>query len=427
MRKPPREVPSKRALPWLILVCIVAYGVQALGPWKERTWRGSNARDFASYYYAVQVAADGGDPFDKRELGRLARSDGTRKGGVHPFFYPPPFLLCFAWVLPLDLEQAYRAWYWANQLFLLAALLALWRWRSTLVIALGAAVMAASFSPIPDSCWMGQANLLVVAVTLWGLVLTERGRPWLGGSLVGLACMLKMSPALLVAWWLLHRHWRPVTAAVVTAVVLSLATLPLLGPELQWRFYTEVLPGFGSGRYHGLTVPITLTHNHSIPSLLHELLGGGRGTTLLPAAQWASRLLTLALLGGLAWRLRRAPRDAVGALCQVGVVVVVMLVLPVYTYEHHMVWMLLPYAALLAALSSGRLRGWWWGLAALAYAVQALPLDLLKAIYAMLDGLGPLEDPVYYALRESKFVAALATGAACLVAAGRPPVEASHG
>ncbi len=413
----------KRALPWLLLACVVAYGVQALGPWKQRTWRGHSARDFASYYYAVQVAAEGGDPYVKRSLTKRARQDGKRKAGVHPFFYPPPYLLSFAWAIPLDLETAYHAWYWLEHLFLLAVALALWRWHPSRPMALALGIMAASFSPIPDNDWMGQANLFVLACVVPGLLLVERGRWHAGGALVGLGCMLKMSPALLVAWWLLQRRWKPAAAAVGAAILLSLVSAPLVDLDIQWRFYTEVLPGFSSGDYNGLTVPITLTHNHSIPSLLHELLGGGKGTDLHPTAGWISRIITLALLALLAWRFRRPGADAVTSLCQVGVVVVLMLVLPIYTYEHHMVWMLVPYAAAVAAAADGRLSRGWWVALGLAYLIQALPLDWLKALYKQLDALGPLEDIVYYALRESKFIAALLTGVACFVAASRGSEE----
>jgi len=409
----------KRALPWLLLACLVAYGVQALGPWKARTWKAGHARDFASYYYAVQVAADGDDPYVKRSLTRRARQDGTRKAAVHPFFYPPPYLLSFAWVIPLELETAYRAWFWLEHLFLLAVLLSLWRWVPSRPLALALGIMAASFSPIPDNDWMGQANLFVLAVVLPGLLLVERGRWRSGGALVGLGCMLKMSPALLVAWWLLQGRWRPVVAAVAAAVLLSLASLPLVDLETQWRFYTQVLPGFGSGDYNGLTVPITLTHNHSIPSLLHELFGGGATTSLEARAAWVSRGVTLGLLSLLAFRFRKPGADPVATLCQVGVVVVLMLVLPVYTYEHHMVWMLVPYAAVVAAVAGGRLGRGWWPVLVLAYLVQALPLDMLKALYKELGVFGGLRDPVYYLLRESKFIAALLTGLACGIAATR--------
>jgi len=251
-----------------------------------------------------------------------------------------------------------------------------------------------------------------------GLLSVERKHEVTGGALLGVACMLKMSPALLVAWWLLHRRWRAVGAAIITAIVLSIATLPLLNIGHQWEFYTQILPGFGAGRYHDLTVPIALKTNHSIASLLHEVFPGTR-TALSGTARLLSQVIAVVLLAGTARLFHRRPPDALAALCQAGTVVVLLLVLPVYTYEHHMVWMLVPYAAAFAAAAEGRLGRAALAALVLAYAVQALPLDWLKAAYRQLDVLGPARDPVYYALREAKFVAALWAGAACAIAAVR--------
>ncbi len=407
----------RRAVPWVLVLSALAYVALAAGPWRERTWRSRGARDFASFYYAVHAAADGADPYDDATLERLAREDGTR-ASVHPFFYPPPFLLAFAWVLPLSLRTAFRVWFVADHLFLLAVLLALWRWHPRPASAVFLAVAAVTFSPVADNDWMGQVNLFVLALVVVGLLAVERKRDVFGGVLLGTACLCKMSPALLVAWWLLHRRWRAVATAVVTGFVLSILSLPLVNLDLQREFYTEILPGFGAGRYHALTVPIALPTNHSIASLLHEVFPGTR-TALSSTARLLSQVIALGLLGGTAWLFRRRPPDSLAALCQAGTVVVLLLVLPVYTYEHHMVWMLVPYAAAFAAAAEGRLGRAALVALVLAYAVQALPLDWLKATYRHLDGLGPARDPVYYALREAKFVAALWAGTAAAIAARR--------
>ncbi len=409
----------KRPLPWILFACLAFYVWQAAGPWKDKVWNVKHGRDFASFYYAARVAHEQGDPYAYRALSKLAQKEKTRKGSVHPFFYPPPFLLSFLWVLPLDFVTAYRIWYVADHLFLLIIALALWRWRPSPAMAGGLAVMAATYSPIPDNDWMGQVNLFVLMFTVLGLLAAERGRSWLGGALLGLACMLKMSPALLVAWWLLHRRWKAVASAVITALALSLLVLPLVGLDAQWRFYSEVLPAFAEGSYHGLKVPISLPTNHSIPSLLHEFFPGKR-LALSSTARLVSRVITLLLLAGVVWTFRKRPRDPLSALCQAGTVMVLMLILPVYAYEHHMALALLTYAAAWAALCEGRLSRRWGVALVLAYAFQALPLGWLKGIYRALDELGDVRPYVYYPLREAKFVALLLTGTACAVAARRP-------
>ncbi|HVS03017.1 MAG TPA: glycosyltransferase 87 family protein [Thermoanaerobaculia bacterium] len=148
-----------------------------------------------------------------------------------------------------------------------------------------------------------------------------------------------MSPALLVGWWLLHRRWRVVAAACLAAVALSLLALPLVGCEHQRRFYAEVLPSFGGGEYHGLRVPVSIFGNHSLPHLLDQAFpsegpGLSRPTRILAA------VTTALVVGGLGWLLRRPPVDLLARTGQVSAVALAMLLVPVYTFEHHLIWAL---------------------------------------------------------------------------------------
>src|SRR5262249_28780070 len=149
------------------------------------------------------------------------------------------------------------------------------------------------------------------------------------------ACMWKMSPALFVIAWLVRGRWSPAIAAVIAAVVLSLLTLPILGPSGQLAFYLHVLPGFSSGTYNGLTVPISLYGNHSIPNI-YDALFPASAAGLSRAARLLSTGTALVLVGGtfgaLAWR---GTRDWPA---EIATLAMIMLLIPVYTYEHHVVW-----------------------------------------------------------------------------------------
>jgi len=346
-----------------LCAAVLFHALTLLSPawWQTRAVK--NGRDFASYYYAVQVAAEGGDPYDTPALSKRARQDGTRKS-VHPFLYAPPFVGMMAWAIPLELSGAYHLWFWLHELCLVAtmAVLALW-WREASPAAPWAmAVLVALMTAIPNNHLMGQANFPGLALAMGGVWATQRGRPFVGGALLGTACMLKMSPALLVMWWLLRREWVAVVASVVTAVLLSVAVLPLVGWTHQITFFTEVLPGFGSGDYNGLAVPIGLFGNHSVPNLWHHVFPGARGL-LSDTARSLSSATNISLLVGLAVALRRAPADTLQLAGQVGAVGVLMLLFPVYTYEHHLVWALPAMLAVVLGAEQGRL-GWRWAVAA---------------------------------------------------------------
>ncbi|HVS03016.1 MAG TPA: hypothetical protein VMT16_09620 [Thermoanaerobaculia bacterium] len=111
----------------------------------------THGRDFDSYHYAARVAAAGGDPYDLAALDRAAAAEGWRV--VHPYFYPPPFLLAMQWTLPLDLVTAWRVWFWVDELFLWVVVLIAWAWP-VLALALAglwAETAAARWSAVPWS------------------------------------------------------------------------------------------------------------------------------------------------------------------------------------------------------------------------------------------------------------------------------------
>ena len=413
------NLPNRPLAALLVLAAVSWHALAHVLPaWQTLHAQPGGARDFASYYYAVHAASRGEDPYDTRALTSLARDQHERRA-VHPFLYPPPFLLAVAWALPLDLRTAYAAWFWLDVAWAALAALALWRWWRPLgpaVPVLIAALVAAN-TAMASNHLMGQANFPGLALSILAMLALERRRAGLAGALLGAACMLKMSPALLVLWWALRREWRAVAAACVTAAVLSMAALPLAGPEVQLGFYTRVLPTFGSGDYNGLRVPIDLFGNHSVPNLWATAFPGGSARVLSPTARAASALSAVALLAAMGWAFRGRRPDDVRRAAQFSAVCVAMLLIPVYTYEHHAVWAL-P-AAVLASLAL--MRGWLhpaWAVALLPSLVMwCFELSWLKARWIEL---GETTAPALV-VRELKFVALVVLFAAMVSLGARGP------
>ncbi len=344
---------------------------------------------------------------------------------MHPFFYPPPFVGLVVWSVPLSLETGFAVWFVLNELCLIAACLALWAWWRPLGTAVGPtlAILVALSYGIAYSDELGQANfpvLLLVIVGLW----QERQRPALAGVLVGLACMMKMSPALIVAWWLLRRRWVPVAASLAAALVSSLLVMGIVSPRTQWRFYSQILPQFGSGDYNGLVIKIEMFGNHSIPNLLHQWFpsGSNRLSGTARALSGASTLGLAALLGGLFHRPTGDPLRLAG---QASAVLVTMLLVPVYTYEHHLVFALPALVLAIAAVERGHLSAAWAAPIGAAAAVYAFELPGLKQLAARVITEANLA--AYWGVQELKFAALLVLlGASCRIGATalRSPSEA---
>jgi hypothetical protein len=200
--------------------------------------------------------------------------------------------------------------------------------------------------------------------------------------------------------------------AAATAVGLSLLSLALVPWEQQWRFYTEILPGFSSGEYNGLRVPVDLPANHSIPDLLNQVWPGPNRHSLSAPARLLSSLASLGLLMLVAG-MGRSARTALQQANLMGALTVVMLITPVYCYEHHLSMMVLPGAALATALWSQAAPRWAWAAALGAWFFVAWPLYWLRPLQAQLP-------PLRWALQESKFFGMLVIGALSLWATRRP-------
>ena len=389
---------------WIVALALVAFFALTGG---RRSWEAvrsdSSGRDYATYHYAVQEAIAGGDPYDSKGLGRRARKEGTRSA-VHPFFYPPPFLLGMVWVRALSLHQGAMAFYAVNLASLAGVGLALWRWLRPDPRLL--AIVLATLTPIADSCKMGQANLPVLLLTVLGL-------GWTRGLFIGVAGMAKMSPALYLVGWGARGWWRPVAVGAATAVGLSLLALPLVPLQTQLHFYTDVLPGMATGSYNGLRVPITLPANHSIPDLMNQLWPGESNQVLSATAQRASSVLSLVGVGALAVLGRRA-RDPLGEAALAGAWTVLLLITPVYTYEHHLSLVILPAVALGMAGMAGRLQRPIAVLGLISYFFVAWPLSWLRDLQHLVPA-------ATWWLQESKFFGLVGMGLACVLAARRSP------
>jgi alpha-1,2-mannosyltransferase len=322
-----------------------------------------------------------------------------------------------SWVLGWDLPGAYHLWFWLHDLLAIGSAIVLWLWwrpfgeRVAWVIAVLFALMTA----IPNNHAMGQANFPGLILSLAGLWQTERKRPIQGGMLMGAACMLKMSPALFVVWWMVRREWTAVGAAIAAGVALSFLSLPFAGPAVQWHFYTGILPTFSSGDYNGLSVAIELFGNHSLPNLLDQIAPSA-GDTLSPVARILSAVLGLGLVGGAAWWFRDPAPDAFARAAQASCFGVLLLLLPVYTYEHHLVFALPAAVISVLAVHDGRLGPRWAIPVGICVTLLLFDLQVLKGMSRSLP------DPIWFlsgVVRELKFVALLGLLASTL-RVGRP-------
>ncbi len=368
-----------------------------------------DGRDFASFHFAVQAWLGGVDPYDADVLTELARSQGVRQRSVYPFLYPSPALLLFVWAAPLELETAYHLMVGMGWLGLAGVLWSMASWFRAPGPLLAA--LFATCGPLITSARLGQVNTLVLLAVIFGVAgpkvlrrasdaSTETREP-LGVGLA-LAALVKMSPALLALPWLIQRRVRPLLGLALSAGLFTALALAFVPWETHLRFATEILPQFATGAPDQLGVPLQFSGNHSWLALYDRFWPGPDDSTLSDTALTLGRLTTLGLLVPLA-ALSRRRRDDLGEAALVGAFVVVMTLTPAFAWEHHLVFLLLPAAAVGTGLLRGRLPRWAWAPALLAWTPLAIPSPTLRRVARQLGSEGWL-------LLDSKTVAAVVLG-----------------
>ncbi|HEY0849269.1 MAG TPA: glycosyltransferase family 87 protein [Bradyrhizobium sp.] len=201
--------PSWRApLDWLFLLCVLALTADVLVP---EIFGHGKTKDYPLWYWAGQQVLHGLN---------LYPSDPN---ATFEFIYPP---------LPAVL-LALPAWFGKIALYLCLSLLNAVAWWMTAQFS--NAMTGAGRTPGPwlfalpsfvtitfifDMYDLGQPNLLLLALMLYGFWLLREARPWFAGSMFALAAAIKVFPVAVLPYLVWRRQWKAVASTLVFLVLL---------------------------------------------------------------------------------------------------------------------------------------------------------------------------------------------------------------
>lgn len=327
--------------------------------------------DFFYYTAAVRTLHDGGSAYLPFEIGPS-------------FLYHPAVLTPMTWLAALGDQPGYLLWLLGSFLATGAALLVLLRFanKHLLVgsrrldpVAQAVIVVACfAFRPTLQTYIQGQINvfvLLMLALALWW---SEDGREAGAGVMIGLAVVAKVSPVVVLAYFVLNRQWRVILWTVLTVLVLSVLAWLQFGLPVFADFVTASL--FVMGGLH------EWRSNHSLAMwLLTFLRALGPDDVARLLAAWLPRLFywggagLVVLAGWLRAERRSLAMDRLRATPLArywlyGLLVALMTSASPLVWNHHLAFLILP-LVLLIARQETRLLGV--GLAAL---IQLEPILL---------------------------------------------------
>jgi hypothetical protein len=225
----------------LFLVCCIALTADVLVP---EIWGSGKTKDYPLWFWAGQQVLQGGDLYP------------SIPGRIFEFIYPP---------LPAVL-LAIPAWFGKIPLYFILSVLNAVAWWMTGQFS--NAMTGARRIPGPwlfalpgfvtvsfvfDMFDLGQPNLILLAMMLYGFWLLQHERPWSGGCLFALATAIKVFPVAVLPYLIWRRQWAATAGMVVfLGVFLFVVPAPVRGfqhnvSELKTWFNGMV----GSSSEHG--------------------------------------------------------------------------------------------------------------------------------------------------------------------------------
>jgi hypothetical protein len=351
------KYPSLRApLDILFLVCCIALTADVLAP---EIFGHGKTKDYPLWFWAGQQVLHGGN---------LYPSDSKT---YFEFIYPP---------LPAVL-LAIPAYFGKLFLYTCLALLNAVAWWVT--AQLSSAMTGSGRTPGPwlfalpafatvtfvfDMFDLGQPNLVLLAMMLYGFWLSQHERPWMAGSMFALATAIKVFPVAVLPYLVWRRQWATAASmAVFTAIFLFVVPAPVRGfqhnvSELKTWFQgmvgTSSEQGFGQrgeqnwswvnqsiiAVTHRLTRPVN--YNQDDPAKAPAYMN--LADVSFKTANWIVLAVSLAIgLGFIAVMPPRARVTARSNAEELGILFCLMTVASPLARQYYFIWLFFPITVLI--------------------------------------------------------------------------------
>jgi hypothetical protein len=216
--------------------------------------RDTAASDLAPSYLGCRVLADGGrqhlyahDPVLFNHVRDPFWDAAEEEGGLWPNYNTPPYVQTplWAWALePVCTRMSFRGFIWTFLgLTLVCFASTIWvvarYWTPRLFHPGWIAVVCAGLyltEAFQYSLHLVQTHILFVFLMVAALTLAGRGRPVSGGLLLAVAAAVKITPGLLLIYWLVQRNWKAAASFVFWSIAIAVVTLMVAGPKLSLEY-----------------------------------------------------------------------------------------------------------------------------------------------------------------------------------------------
>jgi hypothetical protein len=365
-----------------LLLGLMGYVVLQVAPlwgWVEPGIRArSHQNDFKHLYLGAWLLSHGESPYDlptiMAVLPAFAEEDprfGSGRPGEYsilPYVYLPFTGQVLRPLTALSFDQAAHAWMIINHLLLLGGVYAAcaaagWRpgWHEVLLLA-GLLALNATLMRQNNAGQLNAVLLAGYAVVFLGV--QRKWHPGVVGGIAGFLVLFKLTPGIMLVYFLCTRRWLHAAWMAGAAVVLTILGVLASGPSV-WLEFLPVLRDMGYGKSTWSEFGHTFwrdAYNQSPNSFLHHVLVPWPGFQpwFEGSAALANALtvvLSVVLVGTLIACLLSRNRPSYDERPAFALAVLTSLLVPSICWDHYLVQAILPLILLWSACRSVLARG----------------------------------------------------------------------
>lgn len=355
------------------------------------------ADDLAINYSAAAVLRSGGLLYDADALRAAHESHIGPPRGLYSVLFltynnTPGTALLFWPLTYLDFATAQTVFVILNNVLYVSGIgLVLYalRARAGEVMLCVTICLLAFFYAARQTFGLGQMNGVLVFLMAAALALTLSRRDVAAGGVIAVAAILKISPVLLLGFFVAQRRWRALWGAVAAGAALLAVMLIGAGQPALGHFVTQIMPALGRGSAAFPNQSVLGTLYRLVVPLAEIQSSGAMGDYPAVRALWLVIAIGLAVTTlVLTARARLAERGHVAV--AFSVYIVLGLIAGGLAWDHYLLWLALPVCALIVDWFRDR---WlrpigFWGPFILALFAISVPTPILEQFYFSIGALG---------------------------------------
>lgn len=349
----------------LIVILVHAAGTFAyLALWRTITDPAFDVNDFKAYYTGALALSEGRRDLlypdaSTLNLGVLPDQPWVRyaveRGVPHPsgYIYPPFLAVLLRPLTVLDYHRANQVWFALNVLLFAATVAALVTLRPGRPDPISAGVtilVSLCFYPTLRAFQCGQVSLAMLFLLASALWFLERGKDTAAGVLVALGAAVKLTPAILILFFIAARRYRAAVASIVAGAAAIVVSVAGAGWENHVVFVRDFLPALSRGA--------ATFANQSLAGTLDRIFLDQTMNSFVFVAEpgWLTVVNRAASISILLASLLLARKIAAGGADPApgySLVVLASLIASPISWEHHFVLALIPIAVLTRRMVAG--------------------------------------------------------------------------